>query len=119
MKNAILALVAGVIVIGTAYNPTKAVYQDYSRNDPDFAESHYIEQNRLGDTDFFGYVKPDGSIVILEEDMKWIVTGGDLDEITERLEGFENKLLTLRAEGKTAYTNDNWIEWATDAIEGH
>lgn len=122
MKGFIFGLAVGIIIAGAAVNnqPIRTQFSEYTETDPDFAEINYSDYNRLGDTDFFGFIKSDGTVVILEEDMKWTLEkGGDLEEITERLEAFEWKILKLRAEGKDRYTNDNWVQWATEAIEGH
>lgn len=122
MKGFIFGLAVGIIIAGAAVNnqPIRAQFSEYTETDPDFAEINYSDYNRLGDTDFFGFIKSDGTVVILEEDMKWTLEkGGDLEEITERLEAFEWKILKLRAKGKDRYTNENWVEWATNAIEGH
>jgi hypothetical protein len=59
-------------------------------------------------------------VLILEEDMKWTIDkGADLEKITERLEGFEDKIIRLRDKGQDRYTNVMWVKWATDAIEGN
>jgi hypothetical protein len=120
MKGFIIGLVLGIAAAGTmtAYKAPEAVYAEYTAEDPDFAEANYAECNRLGDTDFFGLVKDDGSILILEEDMKWTLESGDLDAITKRLEGFEDRIIQLRANGQTKYSCDMWVNWATEAIEG-
>lgn len=121
MKNLLIAALVGITVLAVNYNnrPSPAIYSEYSETDPDFAEVNYNDYNRLGDTDFYGFVKADGSTVILEEDMKWTIEkGADLAEITDRLEGFESKIIRLRRQGKYKYTNENWIVWATEAIEG-
>lgn len=121
MKNIICGIVLGIVIMGLAYQPERshAVYSEYTENDPDFQESNYQECYRLGDTEFFGIIKPDGSVVILEEDMKWTIDkGADLDAITERLEGFEDKIISLREDGQVKYSNQMWVTWATDAING-
>ena len=121
INKAILAIVTGVIIFGATYTPPiEANFSEYNETDPDFSRANYSEWNRLGDTDFFGIVREDGSVLILEEDMKWTIDkGADLDEITERLEGFEDKIIKLRAAGQDRYTNVMWVKWATDAIEGN
>lgn len=119
MKKAIVTLIIGLVALGSVQaTKTTATFSEYTKTDPDFAEVNYSDYNRLGDTDFYGFVKEDGTIVILEEDMKWTVKHGDLDAITERLEGFEWRILKLRAEGQHRYSNMMWVEWATEAIEG-
>jgi hypothetical protein len=121
IKRALLTLITGVIIYGAAYQaPIEANFAEYTEEDPDFAEVNYSECNRLGDTDFYGIVRADGSVLILEEDMKWTIDkGADLEKITERLEGFEDKIIRLRDKGQDRYTNVMWVKWATDAIEGN
>jgi hypothetical protein len=119
MKKAIITLIIGLVALGSVQaTKTTATFCEYSINDPDFADVNYSESNRLGDTDFFGVVKEDGTIVILEEDMKWTVKHGDLDDITERLEGFEDRIIETRNQGLWRHSNIMWVEWATEAIEG-
>ena len=61
-------------------------YSEYSKDDKDFDEKNYSEANRLGDTDFYGWQKEDGSWVILEEDMKFTIPAGmSKEEIVSKL----------------------------------
>ena len=55
---------------------------EYSKGDRDFDDSNYKEENRVstknnGETDFFFHVRPDGSRVLLSEDMKWEIGPGE------------------------------------------
>ena len=65
-------------------------FSEYVDGDPDFDDSNYDEKNRLGDTEFFGFVNKDGNLVILEEDMKWVIPGGTITpELVKKLESFQ------------------------------
>lgn len=93
-------------------------YSEYSKDDPDFDEKNYNDKNRLGDTDFYGFVKDDGTVVILEEDMKWeCPPGTDLKEMTSRLEEFDKRMEQIRESGQD-YTADDWTKMAKDVIDG-
>ena len=51
-------------------------YAEFEKGDKDFDDENFAEENRLGDTDFFAVKRPDGSWLILEEDMKWEMPAG-------------------------------------------
>lgn len=51
-------------------------YAEFEKGDKDFDDKNFAEENRLGDTDFFAVKRPDGSWLILEEDMKWEMPAG-------------------------------------------
>lgn len=91
-------------------------YGEYSKGDPDFDDKNFDEKNRLGDTDFFGFTRPDGTVVILEEDMKWELPKGTklTKSLIKRLETFSKK-----AEGRTYKSNEEWREAAKKAIDGN
>lgn len=91
-------------------------YGEYSKGDPDFDDKNFDEKNRLGDTDFFGFTRPDGTVVILEEDMKWELPKGTklTKALIKRLETFSKK-----AEGRTYKSNEEWREAAKKAIDGN
>lgn len=95
-------------------------HSEYTDGDSDFDEKNYDDKNRLGDTDFFGFQRPDGTYVILEEDMKWVLPKGTsiTPELISRLEDFDKNIEKMRQEGKTNYTNENWKQWAKEAIDG-
>ena len=96
----------------------KSDYSEYTDSDKDFDEKNYDEKNRLGDTDFYGFQKPDGSWVILEEDMKWTVPAGmDKASLIKALEAFDKNVEAKRNAGEK-YTADDWQKAATDAING-
>ena len=91
-------------------------YSEYDENDKDFDESNYNEKNRLGDTDFFGFQKPDGSWVILEEDMKWTLPAGlNKNELIKALEDFDKSIESSRQNGGK-WTFEDWQKGATNAI---
>jgi len=93
-------------------------YSEYTDDDKDFDEKNYDEKNRLGDTDFYGFQKADGSWVILEEDMKWTLPAGmDKAALIKALEAFDKATEAKRNAGEK-YTADDWQKAATDAING-
>lgn len=92
-------------------NKGGAKYGEYEDGDPDFDDKNFDEKNRLGDTDFFGFQKPDGSWVILEEDMKWTVPAGmSKEDMTKALESFSKRV----EEGNLSFKE--WQKAATEAI---
>lgn len=93
-----------------------AKYSEYSKGDSDFDDANYSEKNRLGDTDFFGFQKPDGSWVILEEDMKWTLPAGmDRAAMIKALEAFDKEVETRRQNGEN-FAGDDWQKAANKAI---
>lgn len=94
-------------------------YGEYKKNDPDFDEKNYNEKNRLGDTDFYGFTKPDGTVVILEEDMKWTLPKGTKIDanLISRLEAFDKEVESKRNKGEK-FTADDWEKMAKRAIDG-
>lgn len=97
----------------------KSKYGEYDKNDPDFDEKNYNDKNRLGDTDFYGFTRPDGTVVILEEDMKWTLPAGTkiTPELIKRLEAFDKTVETMRNNGQKVDAN-RWNEMAKEAIDG-
>jgi hypothetical protein len=111
---------------GTYYYPensgsgkNRSTYGEYSKDDPDFDEKNFSEKNRLGDTDFYGFTKPDGTVVILEEDMKWTLPKGTKIDanLISRLEKFDKQVETIREKGEK-FTADDWNKLAKKAIDG-
>jgi len=97
----------------------KSKYGEYDKNDPDFDEKNYSDKNRLGDTDFYGFTKPDGTVVILEEDMKWTLPAGTkiTPDLIKRLEAFDKNVESMRNNGQKVDAN-KWNEMAKEAIDG-
>ena len=95
-----------------------STYGEYKKGDSDFDEKNYSEKNRLGDTDFYGFTKPDGSVVILEEDMKWTLPKGTklTPELTKRLEDFNKDIEARRNKGEKI-TGAEWNKLAKQAID--
>ena len=94
----------------------KGTHSEYSKDDKDFDESNYSEKNRLGDTDFYGWQKEDGSWVILEEDMKFTIPAGmSRADIIKKLEAFDKEVEAKRNSGQN-YTNEEWINGAKRAL---
>ena len=108
---------------GTYYYPEGSgggsTYSEYSKNDPDFDDKNYNDKNRLGDTDFFGFTKPDGTVVILEEDMKWTLPKGAklTPELIKRLEAMDKDIEARRQRGEKVDA-DMWNAMAKKAIDG-
>lgn len=92
-----------------ATSGTKSKYGEYSKGDSDFADKNFDEKNRVGDSDFFMAKRPDGSTVILEEDMKWVLPKGvnPNDPAIKR---------ALTKEYK-AGSNEEWVKQVTEAID--
>lgn len=83
---------------------------------PDYEELYKNKDNRIGDTDFFGMEKPDGSFVIGEEDMLWTVPSGiDKDVLKKALEDF-NTFATNRHNSGDPITGEEWDEEVAKAI---
>lgn len=96
---------------------------EYRKGDPDFDDKNFDEKNRLGDTDFFGFIGENGNYVIIEEDMKWELPPGTeiTPELITRLEQFEQRISDLRKDDdleKVRYSNEQWETWAKEAIDG-
>lgn len=74
----------------------------YKEDDKDFDESNYKDENLLGDTDFYGFQREDGTYVILNEDLKWQLAKGQkaTPELIKRLESFSGDMDSLRNKGK-------------------
>lgn len=109
---------------GTYYYPEGSgsggsIYSEYTKNDRDFDEKNYSDKNRLGDTNFYGFTKPDGTVVILEEDMKWALPKGTklTSELIKRLESFDRDIESRRNKGEKV-TADDWNRMAKQAIDG-
>lgn len=88
----------------------------YKEDDKDFDDSNYSEKNQLGDTDFYGWQKEDGSWVILEEDMKFTLPKGmTREEIISRLEAYDKENEAKRQRGEN-YTHEDWVNGAKKAL---
>lgn len=90
---------------------SKADRGDYSKNDPDFDDANYDKADRVGDTNFLTFKRKDGTSVILEEDMKWVlpkgVDGSD-PEIKQAIENFERTVASYRESDPSAFHGDAW-----------
>lgn len=94
----------------------KGTHSTYTKDDKDFDESNYSEKNRLGDTDFYGFQKEDGSWVILEEDMKFTIPKGmDKSEIIKKLEEFDKMVEAKRQSGEK-FSGEEWLNAAKNAL---
>lgn len=94
--------------------------ESYKKGDNDFNDSNYKESNRIGETDFFTYKRNDGTSVILEEDMKWVLPKGvdaNSPEIKQAINKFASQVESARAQGKGTYSTAQWQAAVTDAIE--
>ena len=78
-----------------------AKYGEYTENDPDFNDENYKEENRIGDSDFYIYQRPDGRTVILEEDMKWVLP----KNVDASSPAFRESIVKM-----TEKMNDEWSE---------
>lgn len=102
-----------------AYGPGMTVKSsEYTEGDTDFDEKNYSDENLLGDTDFYGFQKEDGSYVILEEDNKWVVPPGkDVSEVKDALEKF-SKYAEERYQSGKPLKSKEWMQYANRTIEG-
>lgn len=88
----------------------------YKDGDKDFDDSNYSEKNQLGDTDFYGWQKEDGSWVILEEDMKFTLPKGmSREEIISRLEAYDKEIEAKLQRGEK-HTHEDWVNGAKKAL---
>ena len=97
----------------------KSKYSEYTKGDSDFDDNNYKEENRVGDTDFFVHKRKDGTNVILEEDMKWVLPKGidaKSPEIQKAIQDFASHVESARKLGEN-YTGDQWTEEVTKAID--
>lgn len=51
-------------------------YSEQTDGDKDFDDANFTDENRLGNTDFYGIKGADGSWTIIEENMKWKLPAG-------------------------------------------
>ncbi len=95
-----------------------STFGEYTDGDPDFDDKNFDEKNRLGDTDFFSFTRPDGTVVLLEEDMKWELPKGAkvTPELINRLQYMNEVLLEMDAQG-IKRTADQWQQMAKDSID--
>lgn len=98
----------------------KAKYGEYNENDPDFSDANYEKAKSIGDSDFSHFKRPDGTSVILEEDMKWVLPKGvdaNNPKIRKAIQQFANQVESARSLGKENYTSDEWLEGVNKAID--
>lgn len=97
----------------------KSTYGEYKDGDHDFDDNNYKEENRVGDSDFFVHKRKDGTNVILEEDMKWVLpkgVDGKSPAIQKAIKDFADEVESQRKLGKK-YTNQEWTDAVTKAID--
>lgn len=97
----------------------KSTYGEYKDGDHDFDDANYKEENRVGDSDFFVHKRKDGTNVILEEDMKWVLPkgiDGKSPAIQKAIQDFSDRVVSERKLGNN-YTGDQWRDAATKAID--
>jgi len=90
-------------------------YHEYDENDPDQDSKWFKEENRLfPNRDLFAYQKPDGSWVLLEEDMCWKVPPGvKKEDLKAAIDAFEKTPESELVE----YGNDHgFSKYITDHI---
>ena len=98
----------------------KSEYGEYNEKDPDFADANYDKAERIGDTDFLTFKRDDGTSVILEEDMKWVLPKGvDANDpaIRKAIQGFADEVESARSIGKDDYSFEEWRDAVTEAID--
>lgn len=92
-----------------SYNRVKVERANaYSNRDHDWDEKNYSEKNRVSGTNFHMFTKPDGSIVILEENMKWTVPAGAAtpSQMAAAIKKFNNDIKDVRETGD--WTSETW-----------
>lgn len=97
----------------------KSTYGEYKEGDHDFDDANYKEENRVGDSDFFVHKRKDGTNVILEEDMKWVLpkgVDGKSPAIQKAIKDFSDRVESERKLGNN-YTGDQWRDAVTKAID--
>ena len=97
----------------------KSTYSEYKDGDHDFDDDNYKEENRVGDSDFFVHKRKDGTNVILEEDMKWVLpkgVDGKSPAIQKAIQDFSDRVVSERKLGNN-YTGDQWRDAITKAID--
>lgn len=97
------------------HNPVKMERAStYWERDPDWDDKNYSEKTRVSGTDFHMFTKPDGSIVILEEDMKWTVPAGSAteSEMSAAIKKFNKDIKEMR--GKGDWTSSTWEKMVND-----
>lgn len=97
----------------------KSTYSEYKDGDRDFDDENYKEENRVGDSDFFVHKRKDGTNVILEEDMKWVLpkgVDGKSPAIQKAIKDFADEVKSQRKLGNN-YTGDQWRDAVTKAID--
>lgn len=61
--------------------------KEYSKDDKDFDESNYSDENWVKDTDFYAKKNPDGTYTVLLEDSKWTLPAdADINSIKSQLQ---------------------------------
>ena len=97
----------------------KTETHEYSDNDPDFDDKNYSNENNVADTDFYTFKRPDGRIVILQEDMKWVLPAGvsaNDPGIQKAMKQFSDRESSAQAIGDPNYTAAQYTEAFTEAI---
>ena len=87
--------------------------QYYKDGDSDFDNENYDKQNWVDGTDFYIKEKPDGSIIVLEEDMKWTLPPGtNKEQLRAALKDFDKRIDDMYNRGEKY----DWEKLATEAI---
>lgn len=87
--------------------------QYYKDGDSDFDNDNYDRQNWVDGTDFYIKEKPDGSIIVLEEDMKWTLPPGtNKEQLRAALKDFDKRIDDMYNKGEKY----DWEKLATEAI---
>lgn len=93
---------------------SKSVHSFFEKGDPDFEKAYGMDRQesenyRLGNTDFFGFKRDDGTYYIISEDEKWVLPKGVVitKDLVRRLEEFEN----------SDFIPNDWSKLATDIID--
>lgn len=85
----------------------------YKDGDSDFDEVNYADENRVGNTDFFTFKRDDGTSVILEEDMKWVLPPG-VDANDPAIKTALRKASRITMDDSDTW--EDWVDQVTDII---
>ena len=94
---------------------SQAKYSSYTDGDSDFDDDNYKEEGRVGDSDFFVHTRKDGTSVLLEEDMKWVLPKG----VNPNAPSIKRAIQKLADNPKSVIGKDNysWADWAEAATD--
>lgn len=98
--------------------PKEAKMESYKEDDPDFSDYAWDNAKQMGDTDFRVFTRDDGTKVVLEEDMKWVLPQNtDISDLQKRIVDYNNLLDEKRNSGEK-WSYEDWEGWTNKIING-